>query len=60
VNYVELIQGQAEHVFADKEKAAAWLNKPQTAFSGMLSPQAVKLGTYQSRMHSENHQGYIS
>ncbi|MGF6329348.1 uncharacterized protein (DUF2384 family) [Pseudomonas sp. BS3782 TE3695] len=35
VNYVELIQLQAEQVFADKEKAAAWLNKPQSAFGGM-------------------------
>lgn len=26
---------QAEQIFADKEKAAVWLNKPQTAFGGM-------------------------
>lgn len=35
MNYVELIQLQAEQVFADKEKAAVWLNKPQTALGGM-------------------------
>jgi uncharacterized protein (DUF2384 family) len=35
VNYGELIQLQAEQVFADKEKSAVWLNKPQTAFGGM-------------------------
>ena len=39
MNYVELIQQQAEQVFADKEKAAAWLNKPQTAFYGMTPTQ---------------------
>ncbi|EPL16056.1 MbcA/ParS/Xre antitoxin family protein [Pseudomonas sp. CF161] len=37
MNYVELIQLQAEQVFADKEKAAAWLNKPQPALEGMTS-----------------------
>ena len=31
MNYIELIQQQAEQVFGDKKKAAAWLNKPQTA-----------------------------
>jgi hypothetical protein len=35
VNHVDLIQLQAEQVFADKEKAAAWLSKPQTALGGM-------------------------
>jgi uncharacterized protein (DUF2384 family) len=35
MKYGELIQLQAEQVFADKEKTAAWLNKPQTAFGGM-------------------------
>jgi hypothetical protein len=28
VSYVELIQLQTEQVFANKEEAAAWLNKP--------------------------------
>lgn len=35
MNFIELIQQQAEQVFADKEKAAAWLNKPQTVYAGM-------------------------
>ncbi|WP_053191431.1 MbcA/ParS/Xre antitoxin family protein [Pseudomonas corrugata] len=34
MNFIELIQQQAEQVFADKEKAAAWLNKPQTVSGG--------------------------
>lgn len=39
MNYVELIQQQAEQVFADKEKATAWLNKLQTAFGGLIPTQ---------------------
>jgi len=35
MNYIELIQQQAEQVFGDKKKAAAWLNKPQTVSGGM-------------------------
>lgn len=34
MNYVELIQLEAERVFADKEKAAAWLNQPKKIFGG--------------------------
>ena len=32
MNYVELIQHQAERVFGNKAKAQAWLNEPKTAF----------------------------
>lgn len=39
MNHVDLIQLQAEQVFADNEKAAAWLNKPQTASGGMTPLQ---------------------
>ncbi|MDY7564766.1 MbcA/ParS/Xre antitoxin family protein [Pseudomonas sp. RTC3] len=31
MNYVELVQRQAEQVFGSKEKANAWLNQPKTA-----------------------------
>ena len=34
MSYVELIQLQTEQVFANKEEAAAWLNKPKTALDG--------------------------
>jgi putative toxin-antitoxin system antitoxin component (TIGR02293 family) len=34
VNYVELIQLQAERVFGNKEKAEAWLNQPKTTYRG--------------------------
>lgn len=34
MNYPELIQLQAEQVFANKVKADFWLNQPRTAFSG--------------------------
>jgi putative toxin-antitoxin system antitoxin component (TIGR02293 family) len=39
LDHVDLIQLQAEQVFADKEKAAAWLNKPKTALGGMTPLQ---------------------
>lgn len=34
MNYVELIQLQAEHVFGNKAKADAWLSRPKIAFDG--------------------------
>lgn len=34
MNYVELIQRQAEQVFGNKEKADTWLARPKTAFGG--------------------------
>ena len=34
MNYVELIQRQAELVFGNKEKAQAWLRQPKTAYGG--------------------------
>lgn len=34
MNYVELIQRQAELVFGNKEKADSWLNQPKTTFGG--------------------------
>lgn len=34
MNYVELIQLQAEQVFGNKAKADAWLSQPKTAFGG--------------------------
>jgi uncharacterized protein (DUF2384 family) len=40
MNYVELIQLQAEQVFADKEKAGRWLTKPQIAF-GHATPLEI-------------------
>lgn len=42
MNYGELIQLQAEQVFADKQKAAAWLNKPQAVFGGMTPLEHFK------------------
>lgn len=37
MNYIELIQNQAELVFGNKEKAQAWLTQPKKAF-GHSSP----------------------
>jgi uncharacterized protein (DUF2384 family) len=34
MNYVELIQRQAEQVFGNKEKADIWLIQPKIAFGG--------------------------
>ncbi|VVO74163.1 MbcA/ParS/Xre antitoxin family protein [Pseudomonas fluorescens] len=34
MNYVELIQLQANQVFGNKAKADIWLNQPKTAFDG--------------------------
>lgn len=42
MNYVELIQLQAEQVFLDKAKASAWLNQPKTAFAGSSPLQAAQ------------------
>lgn len=35
MNYVELIQRQAEQVFGNKGKANTWLNRPTTALGGV-------------------------
>lgn len=40
MNYVELIQHQAEAVFGNKAKADAWLSQPKTTFGGS---SAIKL-----------------
>lgn len=34
MNYVELVQRQAEQVFGNKLKADIWLNQPKTGFDG--------------------------
>ncbi|UVM47710.1 MbcA/ParS/Xre antitoxin family protein [Pseudomonas sp. B21-015] len=34
MNYVELVQHQAELVFGNKEKADSWLNQPKTGLGG--------------------------
>jgi len=34
MNYVELIQHQAELVFGNKEKADTWLTQPKITFGG--------------------------
>jgi len=34
MNYVELVQHQAESVFGNKATAATWLNQPKIAFGG--------------------------
>ncbi|MNL45566.1 hypothetical protein D3C87_1682240 [compost metagenome] len=34
MNFVELIQRQAEQVFGNKAKADIWLNQPKREFSG--------------------------
>ncbi|MEB0222994.1 MbcA/ParS/Xre antitoxin family protein [Pseudomonas sp. 10S4] len=34
MNYVGLIQHQAEQLFGNKAKAATWLTQPKTTFSG--------------------------
>jgi putative toxin-antitoxin system antitoxin component (TIGR02293 family) len=35
MNYVELVQHQAEAIFGNKDKADTWLNQPKTAFGGV-------------------------
>jgi uncharacterized protein (DUF2384 family) len=35
MNYVELIQHQAERVFGNKDKADSWLAQPKTASGGV-------------------------
>ncbi|VVO74600.1 MbcA/ParS/Xre antitoxin family protein [Pseudomonas fluorescens] len=63
VNYLELIQLQAAQVFADKEKAAVWLNNPQTALGGMtpleLSSSEAGYVSMKDALERLN-QGYIS
>ena len=39
MNYVELIQHQAQVVFGNKEKADSWLAQPKTAFGGVTPLQ---------------------
>lgn len=34
MNYVELVQHQAEAIFGNKDKADSWLNQPKTALGG--------------------------
>ena len=34
MNYVELVQHQAEQIFGNKEKADTWLTQPKTALGG--------------------------
>ncbi|WP_210558316.1 MULTISPECIES: MbcA/ParS/Xre antitoxin family protein [unclassified Pseudomonas] len=42
MNYVELIELHAERVFADKVKAKAWLNTPQTVWGGITPLQFAR------------------
>ncbi|WP_080686196.1 MbcA/ParS/Xre antitoxin family protein [Pseudomonas corrugata] len=48
MNYVELIQLQAEQVFGNKAKAEAWLSQPKTEFGGST---ALK--------HADSEAGYL-
>lgn len=34
MNYVELVQHQAEAIFGNKDKADTWLTQPKIAFGG--------------------------
>lgn len=34
MNYIDLIQLQAAHIFGNKAKADIWLNQPKAAFDG--------------------------
>ncbi|WP_150642666.1 antitoxin Xre/MbcA/ParS toxin-binding domain-containing protein [Pseudomonas fluorescens] len=47
MNYVDLIQAQAEQVFCNKAKADAWLNQPKSEFSGSTPME-----------HAQNEAGY--
>lgn len=47
MNFIELIQRQAEQVFGNKTKAEAWLNQPKSEFSGSTPMQ-----------HAQNGEGY--
>ncbi|MGF6208606.1 antitoxin Xre/MbcA/ParS toxin-binding domain-containing protein [Pseudomonas frederiksbergensis] len=48
MNYIELVQRQAEQVFGNKAKADLWLNQPKTEFGG---------STALEHAHTEN--GYV-
>lgn len=49
MNYVELVQRQAERVFGNKTKADVWLNQPKTEFGGST---ALK--------HADSEAGYLN
>ncbi|WP_419710497.1 antitoxin Xre/MbcA/ParS toxin-binding domain-containing protein [Pseudomonas sp. NFX224] len=42
MNYVELVQHQAEQVFGNKAKADVWLSQPKSTFDGS-TPLGVAL-----------------
>lgn len=41
MNYVELVQRQAEQVFGNKAKADVWLNQPKIGFGGSTPLELV-------------------
>lgn len=42
MNYIELVQQQAEAVFGNKAKADAWLSSPKTTFGGTSPIEFVR------------------
>lgn len=48
MNYVELVQRQAEQVFGNKAKADIWLNQQKIEFGGLSALE-----------HAQNEAGYL-
>lgn len=42
MNYVELIQHQAQRVFGNKTKADAWLTQPKNTFGGSTALELAR------------------
>lgn len=63
MNYVELIQLQAEQVFGNKAKADIWQHQPKTAFDGSapleLAHTEVGYELIKAELESVRH-GYAS
>lgn len=53
MNYVELIQHQAERVFGNKEKADTWLTQPKTALGGSTPMQLAHTEEGYERVKAE-------
>lgn len=53
MNYVELIQRQAELVFGNKAKAEIWLNQPKTDFYGSTSLELAHTEAGYERVNAE-------
>ncbi|MCK8687911.1 MbcA/ParS/Xre antitoxin family protein [Pseudomonas umsongensis] len=53
MNYVELIQLQAQLVFGNKTKADTWLNQPKTVLGGSTPMQLAHTEAGYERLQAE-------